>query len=447
MDEFFTKIAGVTYDNDGPNGQNRQTIIRKLLEDGWLEHKEELNLVLETTNPYDSNAIAVIGHNEKQLGYLPRDVAGRIAEQMRNGISYKCYVEAVTHAVDDGAYGVNLRIAYSKNTGSTTNATTTKALNPIRIPFGSTLHGDDFKETMLKARGYHVLFEEEPPAQELVLFKPNGEEIHAKYYSDDLVIIKNHRLLKESVDTFLNYENPLYAKNSISGIDICAVNVPEHGDGQLIRAFLKNGNAMIVVRFPNSKCLIGKKEATFSAEAIRTANLVSTTIKTSELYDLVVKEASAPHEFEKDIDLDGLLEQYERERNIVLSQRMHRIPRINKCLSCGQITYSSDANVCAHCHENLLCNYCGYCPSCFVKEENDPYSAIQRAEALHDSAFWWKKHDGADYDFDPSDVDCFDMSDEPDIHDLYSKSDLQDMGPDEEPYEYYHSDDDFSETE
>ena len=72
---FFTKVAGVTFNNTGSNTENRQRIIAELLRKGSLEENAGLDLVREPENPYDPNAIAVIAPDGRQVGFLPQDVA------------------------------------------------------------------------------------------------------------------------------------------------------------------------------------------------------------------------------------------------------------------------------------------------------------------------------------------------------------------------------------
>ncbi len=101
---FHSKVVGVTKDND--DGQNRQEIIQRELEDGDL-----LFLDREPDNPYDSNAIAVVTSDfEKKIGYISSDLASRLAPQMDRGASIDCYVAEITGGGPGQSYGVNIRL-------------------------------------------------------------------------------------------------------------------------------------------------------------------------------------------------------------------------------------------------------------------------------------------------------------------------------------------------
>ena len=106
---FYTKIAGVTFDNVGANTQNRQRIISELCRKGELRAGTELTLKRDPQNPYDTNAVAVIAPDGRQLGYLPREVAGRVSPDIDAGAHYTAFVETVTGGDADSLYGVNIK--------------------------------------------------------------------------------------------------------------------------------------------------------------------------------------------------------------------------------------------------------------------------------------------------------------------------------------------------
>ena len=117
--EFYTKIAGVNFQNTGANTENRQIIIRQLLMSHRLAPGQELSLEPEFSNPYDCNAIKVMGPDGRQLGYLSRQVAGHLAPQIRQGQSYKARVASVTGGSDGYMYGVNISIVDLGTAGQT----------------------------------------------------------------------------------------------------------------------------------------------------------------------------------------------------------------------------------------------------------------------------------------------------------------------------------------
>jgi HIRAN domain len=74
---IFTKVVGVSHRNN--DGSHRGKII-------WqCRAPEELQLVPEPDNPFDSNAIAVRRASGEQLGYLNQRLAADIHRWMANG--------------------------------------------------------------------------------------------------------------------------------------------------------------------------------------------------------------------------------------------------------------------------------------------------------------------------------------------------------------------------
>lgn len=110
VNTFHTKVAGVTYSNSGANSESRQRIIRDLLRSGQLDRGQELKLVQEPTNPYDNHAVAVFGPDGRQLGYLAREVARNVFNDMNRGNIYKAFVSDVTGGSVDMVYGINVRV-------------------------------------------------------------------------------------------------------------------------------------------------------------------------------------------------------------------------------------------------------------------------------------------------------------------------------------------------
>ena len=110
VNTFYTKIVGVTFNNTGTNTQNRQRIIAELLREGKLEKGTELVLKRLPDNPYDSNAVAVLAPDGRQLGFLSRDVAQNVSPLIASGVSYRAFVEAVTGGDADSVYGINIKI-------------------------------------------------------------------------------------------------------------------------------------------------------------------------------------------------------------------------------------------------------------------------------------------------------------------------------------------------
>ena len=95
-EEFYTKIAGVTFGN-------RQEVAAHLVEG------QRLYLVREPDNPHDANAIRVETVSGIQAGYLNARLARHFAPLLDCGERYDTYVSQVTGGADRN-YGVNIII-------------------------------------------------------------------------------------------------------------------------------------------------------------------------------------------------------------------------------------------------------------------------------------------------------------------------------------------------
>ena len=101
---IYTKIVGVTFDNE--DGINRQEIIKT------LTPKQELNVIAEPLNPFDSNCQRVETKDGKQVGNIKRELAIDMTKGRKNGWGYKAVITDLTGG-DDKNLGVNIElIAY-----------------------------------------------------------------------------------------------------------------------------------------------------------------------------------------------------------------------------------------------------------------------------------------------------------------------------------------------
>ncbi len=112
MDEFYSKVAGVTANN--PNGNNRQSYIKAFCKPGM-----PLILKREPDNKFDNNAVGVwikaraliFFTNEIQIGYLESDTARSLAGYIDNGGDVKANIAEVTGGKKDKkTFGVNICI-------------------------------------------------------------------------------------------------------------------------------------------------------------------------------------------------------------------------------------------------------------------------------------------------------------------------------------------------
>jgi hypothetical protein len=113
---FFTKVAGVTFDND--DGSCRQRVIAR------CSVGENLTLVPDPGNRFDSSAVKVVRSNGEQLGFLPEHITrGRhssgISWQMDRGDVLQCRLSSITGGGPGESLGVNIEITGSADTPET----------------------------------------------------------------------------------------------------------------------------------------------------------------------------------------------------------------------------------------------------------------------------------------------------------------------------------------
>lgn len=104
-----TKVVGVTFANTGRNTENRQAIIQDLNHRGLLNPGQELRLERDPQNPYDRNAISVIGPDGRQIGNLSKENAAMLAPMIDSGAKYTVTVSSLTGG-NGYSYGINIRV-------------------------------------------------------------------------------------------------------------------------------------------------------------------------------------------------------------------------------------------------------------------------------------------------------------------------------------------------
>lgn len=93
-----TKITGVMFNQ-------RIQYVRQ------LRVGEELMLVRDYSNFYDSNAIEVFDSKRNMLGYIPKETAAVVASAMDMGLDLVCFVANLNYH-NNAVCGANLLIAY-----------------------------------------------------------------------------------------------------------------------------------------------------------------------------------------------------------------------------------------------------------------------------------------------------------------------------------------------
>lgn len=99
---FYTKVVGVTYNND--DGSSRQAIITH------CRPGEPLALVPDPTNKYDKRAIKVCRQNGWQIGHLGREVAYSLSENLQAGRTAWARVMNITGGGHGQSYGMNIEV-------------------------------------------------------------------------------------------------------------------------------------------------------------------------------------------------------------------------------------------------------------------------------------------------------------------------------------------------
>jgi len=99
--DFYTNVAGVTFDN---NGTSRQDILKQVK--SGIKH---IWLIRDKINQYDKNAVIVHSYYGR-IGYINAELAPYIAKILDNGGIVKATLSEVTGGKDGQYYGCNLHI-------------------------------------------------------------------------------------------------------------------------------------------------------------------------------------------------------------------------------------------------------------------------------------------------------------------------------------------------
>lgn len=105
IEEFYTSVAGVTFDNDSAS---RQDILEQVKSGNKL-----VWLIREKGNQYDKNAVIVQSYYGK-IGYIKADLAPYIANILDDGGIVTATVSEITGGMGEQFYGCNLHIEVLK---------------------------------------------------------------------------------------------------------------------------------------------------------------------------------------------------------------------------------------------------------------------------------------------------------------------------------------------
>jgi hypothetical protein len=104
---YATRVSGVTFKNE--DGSDRQAIITK------CRPGEELSLIRDPANEFDSGAVKVLRGTGEQIGFLPAHMTrdgdpNGLARKIDSGTNYRCRVIEITGGGADLHYGINIEI-------------------------------------------------------------------------------------------------------------------------------------------------------------------------------------------------------------------------------------------------------------------------------------------------------------------------------------------------
>lgn len=217
--EFFTKIVGVTFQNTGENTENRQSIISDLEKRGLLKFGQELYLFPDPNNPYDSNAVKVMGPDGRQLGNLSRAIASNVTVNMRKGALYKAFVQEVTGGRNGYNYGINIKVVELSSTSNPVCVSTETAIAvqssakpdfPIKIRNESSFHNTCWglshgSKMKLVDNRFVVLFNNMKFSSDRKLGFP---EIYREFYTYDTLekkIVSTQRIPDDTIYDFVPF--------------------------------------------------------------------------------------------------------------------------------------------------------------------------------------------------------------------------------------------------
>ena len=104
--ELSFNVVGVTFQNS--EGVNIQSIIPK------VKREDDITLIHEWDNPYDSNAVAVI-HKLGRVGYVPKETAAKIAHYLDAGRTPIAFVTDVIGGSEGYNWGLDVWMGISNS--------------------------------------------------------------------------------------------------------------------------------------------------------------------------------------------------------------------------------------------------------------------------------------------------------------------------------------------
>lgn len=128
---FSTRIAGITFYNEGINGTYRQSILEDLKNQGRLNIGQRLYLKAEPENSFDCHAVQVLAPDGRQLGYVPRTESKKISDLLTNGAGYVVTISDIRGGSSGIGYRLGINIDFFE-TDMKSGSTDCKAENEIQ---------------------------------------------------------------------------------------------------------------------------------------------------------------------------------------------------------------------------------------------------------------------------------------------------------------------------
>ncbi|MBO8161936.1 MAG: hypothetical protein H0Z24_09940 [Thermosipho sp. (in: Bacteria)] len=141
-DKYISKVTGTLFDR-------RQAIISR------LSKSDRIHLRLDGAN-YNSNTIGVFTLSNERIGWIPKELAEKIAPEMKKGAKYKASIIEITREGKTGKYyGVKIRI--EKDTEKESTWRNTSSLVSTGVGHNITKNCGNEKKPNTNAKFYEVI--------------------------------------------------------------------------------------------------------------------------------------------------------------------------------------------------------------------------------------------------------------------------------------------------
>ena len=113
IETIKTRVAGITFYNEGIDGTYRQSILEEMKKQGRLNVGQRLFLRAEKDNQFDQNAVQVLAPDGRQIGYIPRGNSEKVAGMLEKNMNYIVTISDIYGGSSDIGYRLNINIEFS----------------------------------------------------------------------------------------------------------------------------------------------------------------------------------------------------------------------------------------------------------------------------------------------------------------------------------------------